>query len=114
MEVMKLVKLTMCMVVMALCVSGIIYCVRGMKDISEAPDPKQEFNSRMEQNYTAYLDGEEVDPVHLDVTKYSVTYNDEAKEIYLTKREERSSSSYIYFLFPLVVFLILFAPSRSR
>ena len=113
MEVMKLVKLTMCMVVMALCVSGIVYCVRGMKDIPEAPDPMQEFNSRMEQNYTAYLDGEEVDPVNLDVTKYSVTYNDEAKAIYLTK-EGKSNISGIFLLFPIVVFLILFVPSRSR
>ena len=113
MEVMKVFKLTMCMMFAALCIGGIIYCVRDMQNIPKAPDPMQEFNSRMEQNYTAYLDGEEVDPAKLDVTKYSVTYNDEAKAIYLTRKEESSSScSYLLFLVPAL--LILFVSVGKR
>lgn len=113
MEVMKVFKVTICLMFMVLCVGGIIYCVQGMQNIPKAPDPMQEFNSHMEQNYTAYLDGEEVDPVKLDVTKYSVTYNDEVKAIYLTRKEEsRSSCTYLLFLIPALLILYVSVGKR--
>ena len=46
-------------------------------------------NARKEANYTVYLDGEKVDETKIDITLYRRSYNDEKKEVYITRGGRR-------------------------
>lgn len=47
---------------------------------------RDKFEAAIENDYTAYLDGDEVDISKIDTYNYVVTVDSESKSIYLTKK----------------------------
>lgn len=50
--------------------------------------------------YSVYYNGEKIDGTKLDISKYSVTVNEENEELYLSDKPARSRRSYIPVVIP--------------
>ena len=71
-------------VVVMLFITLTIPTVRALRRAERVESDKLE--AAIENNYTAYLDGDEVDISKLDTYNYVVTVDSEAKSIYLTEK----------------------------
>lgn len=47
---------------------------------------EKDLQTKIASGYTVYIDGQEVDSSKIDIEQYGLKINDEAKEIYLTRR----------------------------
>lgn len=47
-------------------------------------------------SYTVYLDGEEIDPDKIDLSLYTVKYDDEKGIVYATARNDRGDNGLLY------------------
>lgn len=52
----------------------------------------------IENEYTAYFDGQEIDINKIDLSQYEVTVNHEKEEVYITYKQKSSSSMYPIFI----------------
>ena len=47
---------------------------------------ENDVQTKIDNGYMTYIDGQEVDSTKIDIDQYTVTVNDDTKELYLTKR----------------------------
>ena len=52
----------------------------------------------IENEYTAFLDGQEIDINKIDLSQYEVTVNHEKEEVYITYKQKSNSSMYPVFI----------------
>ena len=72
---------------MILVIAGIsVFAISIMPVIHEHQIARDKFEDAIENDYTAYLDGDEVDISKLDTYNYVVTVDSESKSIYLTDK----------------------------
>lgn len=57
--------------------------IAGQGDVVDVVDKPQE---AMEENYTFYLDGKEIDPTKYNFDGYRLNYNQEDKVVTMTKK----------------------------
>lgn len=63
-----------------------VFAISTAPIIREHQIARDEFEDAIENDYTAYLDGDEVDISKLDTYNYVVTVDSESKSIYLTDK----------------------------
>ena len=77
----KLMALLICVIVGIMVFTGLMIPVRHEHQIA-----KDKFEVAIENGYTTYLDGDEVDISKLDTYNYVVTVDSKSKSIYLTEK----------------------------
>lgn len=77
----KLIALLICVIVGIMVLTGFTMPVIHKHQIA-----RDKFEVAIENDYTAYLDGDQVDISKLDIYNYVITVDSESKSIYLTEK----------------------------